>query len=310
MTLNDHSAFDLLGDPAAEEVTVVTFHDERLTTNGWLYHGTLVVEVNAWSEFAEFTRRTRQETDCLKPVHFKALTGTQKESSRTRLGIRWARALDRDLLSVARFFLLGVDLRKIDHSRFGDATTKPRQRKTMIYNRFFEIGLFTALRWFFSNQPAIHVHRIVVEQRDLPADDPFPRYAPRRIQWRESNITFCHDELLALAAKTVPEDARMAPALDALQITDVLVGGFSMVLDATTSRTGCSRVADALLPRIRKMNDKPYNARSCCWKKVAMRFFPKDAWRDQIKVGGVGMGQMFDSRLLAYEGAGQMDLFV
>jgi hypothetical protein len=309
MTRVEHGALDLLGDSVAEEVTIATFHDERLTTNGWLYHGTLVIEVGAWPEFAEFTRRKRQEADCHKPVHFQRLTGGSAGSSRTRLAVRWARSLDRDLLSVARFFLLGVDLRKIDYSRFGDASTKPRQRRTMIYNRFFEMGLFTALRWFFRDQSSIRVHRIVVEERDLPADDPFPRYAPRRIHCRESNIAFSHDEVLALPAKMLPEDRKMAPVIGALQITDVLVGGFSMVLDATSGKTGCCRVADALLPRIRKMNEKPYNTQSCCWKRVAMRFFPKEAGRDQIRTIGIEMGQMYGSRTLAYDDAGQTDLF-
>jgi len=301
------SVTDLFGHPVERKTTVAAFHDER-EVPGWLYHGFVLLERSGWTAFADHMRRARERASCTKPVHFVDLKGSSHGSSRTRLALNWAKAIDGDLLPLIRFFLLGIDLRKIDNRFFGDEGSTRAEKTTRRYNRFFEMGLYGALRWFFPDHDEVEVSRIFAERRSLPANDPFLQHSPYKINLRESNIRVSATEVTMLEAKREPSG--FPPGIfDAIQLADVLVGGSSLLLDATGSQDGCREVANCLLPRVRKMNEVPFNTNSRAWKRLAMRFFPKQSAAKQIKTYDQAWGETYETRELTYLSKDQALLF-
>lgn len=299
----------LFGEPVASKAQLVVFHDERKPSKGqpWLYHGFVIVERAGWQLFAQLLARCRAETGCAKPVHFVELTGRSTQSSRTRLAVAWAEAWETGLLTHARFFLLGVDSRQIDHERFGGDDSTRSDRDMRIYNRFFEMGLFTGLRWFFARTDEVQVCRVFSEERNLRTDDPFQVLPPRKINRRESNIDIISDEVEMLPGKAAPGQFA-ASWLDAIQLADVTLGAFATILDNPTGKNGCCEVASSLLPRVRKLNSQPINRRSRAWKRMAMRFFPSPGRTGGLVDAPDEQGRMYEKRHLLFEGRGQMEL--
>jgi len=298
---------DLFGQSCEPHANVIAFHDERYSME-WLYHGFLIVEQDAYNSLEEFMAHCRKESACAKAVRFATLNGSSRKSSRTRLGLLWAKSLERDLLEYVRFFLLGVDLSRIDRNLFGRGEGESSDVSMRIYNRFFEIGLFSALRWFFSDMDGIQVSHIVAEERHLPEHDPFPHHAPYRINQRGSSVTVGCPQVAMIPAKSEGSDWPQA-VLDCLQLTDVLIGGFAQVLDDPNKKPGCIEIGEALLPRVRKMNENPFNKNSRAWKRLAMRFFPDKSIAEQVYESERPYGMMYPARRLKFEDRGQLSLF-
>ncbi len=218
------------------------------------------------------------------------------------------KGLDTDYLNFLRFFLLGIDLSKLDQSYFGDKDSSRAQRNMRIYNKFFEIALFTALRWFFNSSEEVSVTKIFAEKRCLPNDDPFTTHAPQMIRRRESNIVVQTNHVSMIDAKAEKETAH--PGLrDCLQIVDVYTGALSQLLDNSNCKSGCCEVATALAPRAKKLMEQPFNSKSCCWKRVALRFFPKSSVTGDGLLNGVRKGEMYEQRQLTYLERDQLRLF-
>jgi len=299
---------DLFGRPAEIETQVVAFHDERRQRKEWLYHGFLIVERGDGPELASMLEEHRRRAVCEKAVHFVGLDGSSRRSSRTKLAVAWARALDRELLERVRFFLLGVDTRKIDRWLFGSDDGSRSEVETCIYNRFFEIGLFMALRWFFTRHDKVELVKIFAEKRDLPVDDPFLSHAPYRIEQRDSNVVVRAPEVTMVPGKA--EDGEWPVWIrDSLQMTDVFVGAFAQVLDNPNRKAGCCEVAEAVLSQIRKTIENPFNVNSRAYKRLAVRFFPDKSIDEQIYEAERPYGRMYEQRELKFLNPAQLTLF-
>ncbi len=263
---------DLLGAPTAKTIELTVYHDERRWEH-WLYHGFTLVERCKAEELSAVALSLRQHSKWWKAVHFWKLKGSSNGSPRTQLAVAWAKALDHQLLPLMRFFLLGIDESIVDHTFFDDGTGSRAEISTRVYNKFFEIGLFTALRWFHCQEDKVVVEEVVAEERGLHDHDRFRQYVPYRINHRESNVIVNRAEVKMLPGKADQREP-LNLDLECLQMTDVFVGGFCQVLDAPNRKPGCTEVGMALLPRVKKLNKSPFNKNSCAWKRLAMRFFP------------------------------------
>lgn len=286
---------------------VSAFHDER-QVGSWLYHGLIIVERRHWDSLDAALRRARERSGCGRPVHFHELNSSSSGSRRTKLALAWVRGLDAELLPLIRFFLLGIDLTKSDRRFFGDESSTRKELATRRYNRFFEMALYVALRWFFSEYDDVELESIYAEERSLPTDDPFLYHAPYKINLRDSNVRVTASQVTVVRAKD-PSCGHAPAVVDALQLADVYVGALSLVLDASGNQRGCCEVADAVVPRVRKMSESPFNISSRAWKRVAMRFFPKESARAQIKTYEQAWGEIYPSRSLRYVSRGQGRLF-
>jgi len=97
------------------------------------------------------------------------------------------------------FYLFGVNLANIDYQFFG-ASADGQTRSYRIYNRFFEIGIFSACRYFFdTTNEVVEIQKIFSEERSLERDNPFLNYAVHKINQRESNILVKCREVIQIA---------------------------------------------------------------------------------------------------------------
>jgi len=258
----------------ASRVRLFVFHDERRIRD-WLYHGFVICEADQFPFLRDELFKAKAECCCApeKRIHFSELTSTSHGSSKTRTAVKWVRLFVERLYETTRFYLLGVHLSKIDYGFFGPPGDGNRDFR--IYNRFFEIGLFAACRYFFdSRNEDVEITQVFAERRDLHADDPFLTHAPHKINSRESNIVVQSREVVQIVSTPSREKDNLDYA-HVLNFADVLVGSFSEVIDYTTKKSGCREVAQKAFPICRRLTEQPRNANSRYYKRCALSFFPK-----------------------------------
>lgn len=131
------------------------------------WRGVLIVEANSAQALTQFLRATRRESRSEKDVHFAELKRRSDRSKTTKLATLWASAANEELWKHCRLYVLGVALSRLDRSVFGNDKRTINQN---IYNRFFEIALFSALRWFYPND-RVQIIRAFSERRSLGDDN-------------------------------------------------------------------------------------------------------------------------------------------
>jgi hypothetical protein len=188
--------------------------------------------------------------------------------------VKWAELFVEKLYTNIWFYLSGTNLNNIDYQPF-DSLTGGQGRESRIYNRFFEIALFAACRYFFD--PATEdaeILQIFSEKRELEKSDPFATHAPYKINKRETNVVVKSRQIIQVAG-TLSREKDYPEFVDTVNFVDVLLGGFSQIIDFTSGSRGCTEVAEKLFPVCRRLSENPYNKNSRYYKRYAMSFFPK-----------------------------------
>jgi len=254
---------------------ILAFHDERWVPN-WLYHGFILCEVSRLPSVREALLETKRKANCdlKKRIHFSELRSSSHGSSRTKTAVNWAGLFVTKLYQDMWFYLFGVNLKNIDYQFFGP-TSNGQDRHSKIYNRFFEIGLFSACRFFFDPTiEEVEILQIFSEKRELGDTNPFLTLAPYKINRRETNIVVKSKQIIQVDG--VPSKEKDNPeCCDILNLVDVLMGAFSQALDYTSRSRACSEVAEKLMPVCKRLSETPYNKNSHYYKRYAMSFFPK-----------------------------------
>lgn len=256
-------------------VELLAFHDERLIPN-WLYHGFLFCEVGKFSLLRDKLTNAKNECRCSinKRIHFSKLTSKSTGSSKTRTAVVWAKMFVNELYESMWFYFFGINLPNIDYELFGPSSDG-QDRDFRIYNTFFEIGLFSACRFFFDSETEeVEILHIISEKRDIEKDNPFLVHAPYKINKRESNIKAKSKQVIQVAS-SLSRERRYPQYVQVINFVDVLTGSFSQVIDYTTRKDGCTEVADKVFPVCLRLSENPYNKNSRYYKRYAMSFFPK-----------------------------------
>lgn len=262
------------------KVKLLVFHDERFIPKKWFYHGFVFCEPKHFHMLKNELLQARMEAGCSqnKRIHFSSLSSYGVTSSRTRTAVKWAGLFKRKLYEHIWFYLFGVNIGKIDYQFFGPSTDG-QHRGYRIYNRFFEIGLFSACRYFFdTTNEEVEILKIFSEERSLQEDDPFLGYAPYRINQRESNIVVKSKQIIFVAGDPSRENDN-PECVEIVNFVDTIMGAFSEAIDRTGNQHGCLEVARELFPVCQKLSENPYNINSRYYKRYAMSFFPKSAHR-------------------------------
>jgi len=256
-------------------IEILAFHDERWVRN-WLYHGFILCEVSRLPSLREALLETKRKANCnlSKRIHFSELRSSSHGSSRTRTAVNWVGLFVTKLYQDMWFYFFGVNLKNIDYQFFGTASNG-QDRHSRIYNRFFEIGLFSACRFFFDPSiEEVEILRIFSEKRGLADTNPFLTLAPHKINRRESNIVVKSKQIIQVDGN--PSKEKDNPEYcDILNLVDVLMGAFSQALDYTSGSRGCSEGAEKIMPVCKRLSETPYNKNSHYYKRYAMSFFPK-----------------------------------
>jgi hypothetical protein len=256
-------------------VQLLAFHDERLIPN-WLYHGFVLCEVGKSSLLREKLIKAKNECCCSidKRIRFSKLTSKSAGSTKTRTAAKWARMFIDELYQILWFYFFGINLPNIDYELFGPSSDG-QERDFRIYNRFFEIGLFSACRFFFDSETEdVEILQIFSEKRDLEEDNPFLIHAPYKINKRESNVKVKSKQVIQVAS-SLSREIQYPEYVHVLNFVDILTGSFSQVIDYTTRKDGCTEVADKVFPVCLRMSENPYNKNSRYYKRCSMSFFPK-----------------------------------
>jgi len=202
------------------------------------------------------------------------LTSRSSGSTKTSTAVNWTKLFVNELYDNMWFYFFGINLPNIDYQFFGPSSSG-QNRDFRIYNRFFEMGLFSACRFFFDSESVdVEIVQIVSEKRDLEANNPFLFHAPYRINKRESNIRVRNKEVTQVAS-CISKESECPEYVHVVNLVDVLTGAFSQVIDYTTMKDGCNEVADRVFPVCRRLLKYPYNEQSRYYKKYAVSFFPK-----------------------------------
>jgi hypothetical protein len=256
-------------------IELFAFHDERAIPN-WLYHSFVLCEVNKFPSLRQELLNAKNEADCDydKRIHFSKLRSSSAGSSRTRTAVNWTELFVNKLYQIIWFYFFGINLGNIDYRFFGPSDNG-QDRDFRIYNRFFEIGLFSACRFFFD--PAtedVEILQIFSEERDLEEKNPFLTHAPFKINQRESNVIVKSKQIIQVAGD-LPREKDHPEYVHVVNFVDVLVGAFSQTIDYTSRSRACTEVAEKLFPICRRLSESPYNKNSLYYKRYAMSFFPK-----------------------------------
>ena len=213
---------------------LLIFHDERFIPKKWLYDGFIFCEPEHFPILKHELHQARIEAGCSpsKRIHFSSLSSYGVSSSKTRTAIRWAELFKRKLYEHIWFYLFGVNIGKIDYQFFGPPTNG-QHRDYRIYNRFFEIGLFSACKYFFNTaNEEVEILKIFSEERSLQEDDPFLGYVPYRINQRESNIVVKCKQIIFVAGDP-PRENDNPEYVEIVNFVDTIMGAFSEAIDRT-----------------------------------------------------------------------------
>jgi len=263
---------------AINRVRLLVFHDERFIPKKWLYHGFVLCKPEQFSALQKELLRAKTEVGCgqNKRIHFSNLSSDSAGSSRTRTAVKWAELSVHKLYEHIWFYLFGVNITNIDYQFFGPLSDG-QIRDYRMYNRFFEIGLYSACRYFFDvENEKVEIVKIFSEERSLEADNPFLNYAPDKINRRQSNIIVKCKQIIHVAGDFSREKDN-PECVDTVNFVDVIMGAFSQAIDRTGRQRGCLEVAQQLFPVCQKLCENPYNKNSRYYKRYAMSFFPKNA---------------------------------
>ena len=255
---------------------ILAFHDERMVPN-WLYHGFVLCDASKLPSLRTELLNAKMMANCElnKRIHFSGLRSSSHGSSKTKTAVNWAELFVEKLYQDMWFYFFGINLRNIDYQFFG-TSSNGRDRHFRIYNRFFEIGLFSACRFFFD--PAVEdveILKVFSEKRVLGGANPFLTLAPYKINRRETNVVVKSKQIIQVDGN--PSKERDNPeCCDILNLVDVLIGAFSQVFDYTSKSRACTEVAEKLISICQRLSETPYNKNSRYYKRYAMSFFPRN----------------------------------
>jgi len=255
---------------------ILAFHDERMVPN-WLYHGFVLCDASKLPSLRNELLNAKMMANCElnKRIHFSGLRSSSHGSSKTKTAVNWAELFVEKLYQDMWFYFFGINLRNIDYQFFG-TSSNGRDRHFRIYNRFFEIGLFSACRFFFD--PAVEdveILKVFSEKRDLGGTNPFLTLAPYKINRRETNVMVKSKQIIQVDGN--PSKEKDNPeCCDILNLVDVLIGAFSQVFDYTSKSCACTEVAEKLISICQRLSETPYNKNSRYYKRYAMSFFPRN----------------------------------
>lgn len=270
---------DLFGNSVPiKQIECNVYHDEREIPSKWLYHGFLFVPVDSQVSILNDLARERKESGWEKEIHFSNLDKTRTMNN---LAIRWVELFCSSHYRSIYFYLLGVDYSKLAKDLWENRKT----RDFKIYNRFFQIGLYGAIKWFFLN-PTAGFQKVVIKglfsdaksrtQQDRFHSKPISEIEFKAIM-KDESIFFEREEIVEVESnheteKTYKNESHL------IQYVDLITGGFSQVFDNTSKQEGKCEIAKILVRNGLPEEIMGYDSthfKSDYYKKYAVSFFPK-----------------------------------
>ncbi len=288
-----------------KEIRCFVYHDEREIPKRWLYHGFLFVPIGFKKQLIDTLEKERAASTWEKEIRFSNLKDTRTMND---LAIRWANLFCNSLHNSTYFYLLGVNYTNLAKDLWN---TKTKDFK--IYNRFFQIGLYGAIKWFFLNQNAgfkkVVIQNIFSDTKSRTPQDKFHSQPIAEINFKAviqgEPIAFTFKSLEITEVDSNHDDeAKYKDESHIIQYVDLTIGGISQVLDNTSNHEGKCKVAEILvnadLPKV-IMGGRKF--KSIYYKKYAASFFPKNKLAKKEIINKsifTQKNQFYDERILTF----------
>lgn len=270
---------DIFGNPVRlKQIECKIYHDEREIPGKWLYHGFLFVPTDCQDGILTDLAEERKKSTWEKEIHFADLNNTRTMNDLAR---RWVELFCSSHYRSIYFYLFGVNYQNLAKDIWDDRKT----RDFKIYNRFFQIGLYGAIKWFFLNKTAgfqkAIIKNIFSDAKNRTQQDPFHRKPISEIEFKatikdEPIVIECSDIVEIDSNHETERTHRDESHL--IQYIDLLTGGFSQVFDNTSKHEGKCKVANILVKNRLPKEIMGYDSthfKSDYYKKCAVSFFPK-----------------------------------
>jgi len=305
---------DLFGNPASQRkgITLNLYHDERKIPSQWFYHSFCFVPVENENKVLEALIHHRKQSAWEKEIHFKDIDNTRTEND---LAVRWINYFGAEGFNDFYFYLLGINLQQIEKQLWRSDTRDHR-----IYNRFFQIGLYSAIKWFFLNSTVgyssvvlnrIFSHKRSHEDKDAFHTKPIFETLEKSLDRRES-ISFNSYRIVEVNSDHEEEPDNPSGS-HLIQFVDIIMGTFSQIYDNTSNQQGKKLCADAMLRCGLPKKIAGVNPNSRYYKKYALSFFPLAKISKKDFLGKTlqyfQASQFYSDRDMAYTAKGQMVLF-
>lgn len=291
-----------------EEITVNVYHDEREITNHWLYHSLLFIPVQNEDNVLNSLNEARRMTGWERELHFVELDNTKTEN---RLACEWIDLFGQSLFGEIYFYFFGVNYQNLEKTLW-----ESRQRDFKIYNRFFQIGLYGAIGWFFlrAGVEKVSVQNIFSDKKPRKGEDRFHTQPIEEIDAKSllkgENIIFAYPKIIEVESdhekeKDYPSKSHF------IQFVDLLMGTFSQIFDNKSEQEGKRMVANKCLRFELPAKLMRYNPNSRYYKRYAVSFFPKrKLTTKQILEGGITgeVNQFYNKREMKYTTKNQPSL--
>lgn len=270
---------DLFGNAKVpKQICCSLYHDDRIIHDKWLYHGFLFIPSDKTNTFLENLNTARKESTWEKELHFVELDNTRTMND---LALRWIDLFCNNHLNFSYFYFFGIDLTKIQKELWEIRATK----QIKIYNRFFQIGLYSAIKWLFLNEKAgyesVTVDTVYSDSKSRPSYDNFRSGPISEIElkalMKEEAISFVNPTIIEVNSDHLSEKNYRNES-HIIQYVDIALGSFSQILDNTSTHKGKCKCAEKFLqfslPKEVMGYDRTHFG-SVYYKKYAISFFPK-----------------------------------
>ena len=220
----------------------------------------------------------RKQSKWHKEIHFVDLRMTTTSND---LATRWIDVFSTALYEKIYFYFLGINYQNLEKRVWENKST----RDFKIYNRFFQIGLYGCLKWFFLNPKigyqVVTIDNIFSDAKPRSTNDRFHSQSIEEIEFTTSS----KQEHINFNCRTITEinsdhekEPRYPKASHFIQFVDIVSGSLSQIFDFTSVHEGKCLCAKKLfsydLPsEVLRYDDQHF--RSSYYKKFAVSFFPK-----------------------------------
>lgn len=268
-----------------DEIKEEKIRNTYLKDEKWSYIGILVVPEQTENEILQNLlnkrcgnpERNKTWGKCLtkcryhdkndKEVHYHALDSKDIYF----IADRWIDFLleDRQLIY---FYILGINLQKLDESKFGPATSYKLHNR--IYNRFFRTAIQKPLKSYFKSFDVICVKDVYHDNSTLEKDMWFPWHPIFFLENKEDKITFERKKITFIDSNhriTGNEKANF------IQFIDLLLGCTMNCLHWSSKHKSKEKTALKALDLVERLITNPNNINSR-YKYVGrqkIEFFPK-----------------------------------
>jgi hypothetical protein len=202
-------------------------------------------------------------------VHFSEIRDT-KSSHKFDIAYRWVDYFMGEVEKVY-FYVLGLDLNKMDHSYFGMSKTEVN-----IYNRFFRTAIQYATKSFFNKYSHIVITDIIHDQCDSKEDHKyFPWHSISIIEGTDPKIHFECSNIIFVNSDHRKPDGNQYSHL--LQFTELILWFFRMCLDYDSKDSRKVLLAKKTLSILTRLMYKPNNWRSSYkyFNRLKIEYFPR-----------------------------------